>query len=657
MRKRVAWVVLGVVLLALGLRLVGIGSFMTVDEENWMIRSGTYWHNLFRNKDTGGAFMTTHPGATLMWISGAGIVAQEARVGFDVDTSNLIFFHKAATVPVALATSALLGVVVWLLAKLYGLRTAGIAGVLIAAEPYLVGMSQVAHLDALLAFFMLISLLSFWQVRERVIGVWGRDVMLLLILSGVSGGLAMGTKLLSSLWLFVFFAAVLLWQGWQKKMGWAGTVYSLVRTGGFVFGVAALTFYVVWPALWFSSDVGRSFNKDVPVIITDEHVALEQDGKSMSPRGFYARTFLGRLTPYVHFLAAGAIVAAWLPRWRRQRADVLVLFLYALGFFVLITLVAKKGDRYALPGLIVLPVVAGLGVSFVWDALQRRWQRRPFINGLIAAVGLIAVVTMPLLWSPHAIAYNNPFFPHIRHLSQQGWGEGLEEAAQWLNERPRANEMYIASWYTSVMQTYFEGKTLSLSSRDDYRVQYVVTYRNMGGRAQDEQASNVLDEVRKQEPVHTVYIQGTPYAWIYETLNVGNFTRHVGEVTGDKEIGQTVRPKEAEWSQIEVGFATFSSRKNTKDVLLHIKESPNATEILRTVKVNARDIVDNEWQPFVFEPIENAADRDFYVAIVSPDSVPGNAVTVRYIDIDVREGQMFVDGVAKEGDIAYRIGE
>jgi len=64
-------VLLGIGCVALFARLWGIGSFMTVDEENWMIRSAEFWQKL-ASGDPGGTFLTTHPGATAMWLIGAG---------------------------------------------------------------------------------------------------------------------------------------------------------------------------------------------------------------------------------------------------------------------------------------------------------------------------------------------------------------------------------------------------------------------------------------------------------------------------------------------------------------------------------------------------------------------------------------------------------
>jgi hypothetical protein len=217
--------------------------------------------------------------------------------------------------------------------------------------------------------------------------------------------------------------------------------------------------------------------------------------------------------------------------------------------------------------------------------------------------------------------------------------------------------MYIASWYPSVIQTYFVGKTMSLSSRDDYRVQYLVLYRNMGGRGPDTQASAVLAEMRNRTPVHTVYIQNVPYVWIYATRSVGSFPRTVGEIQGPITVGQTVVPNGNDWSWIDIGFATYSSRSNTEDVILHVRRSPEATNDIRTVVINASAIVDNEWQRFAFEPIPETSGQQFYVLIDSPTSVPGNAITVRYIDADILPGNLYINGQMKPGDSAYRIQE
>ncbi len=640
----------GIGLLALLLRMPGFGSVMTVDEENWMIRGAEFYDELGKG-NIGGTFLTTHPGSIPMWLIGGGQWLQEQRLGIEADDPTLIHFRRAAVAPLMLLASIMVGLITYLVARLFSLPVALASGVLLAAEPYIVGMTTIAHLDGVQGLLMLGSLLAFLlTIRTKPFHVhWA-------VVAGVLCGLAFGFKLILALWLVPVFAAL--------RPG--------VRAFFFVVGVAVLVLWLGWPALWVKDDVSHSLARDYATTVTDEHVALSVGEDGIAPATFYIRTLLGRVTPHVQMLVVGYLVVSSMyyasVLWRRrtyspsdtQYSLLASLFLYSLGFLVLITFAAKKADRYALPALVVWPVIAGWVAARAYQVLSSKYKVYRSAQYLIPAtlyILLASVVALPLLWLPHALAYSNPFFSNVRPLSQQGWGEGLEEAAAWLNNKPRAEQMYIASWYPSVMQTYFVGKTFSLSSRVDYRVQYVVTYRNMGGRAPDAQASEVLEEFKDKEPVHTVFIQGVPYVWIYETMSVGNFTRHVGELIGNRTVGQTVRPEENNWSGIDLGFATFSSRKNTADVVVHVRNSATSTEDIRTVRVNAKDIVDNEWQSFTWEPIPNSANQEFYVFIESPTSVPGNAITVRYIDLDVRPGNLYLNGQSKTGDIAYRIPE
>jgi hypothetical protein len=375
------------------------------------------------------------------------------------------------------------------------------------------------------------------------------------------------------------------------------------------------------------------------------------------------------------------------------------LFFYAAGFIVLITLAAKKADRYALPALAMLSVIAGwmFGVGIhAWRkwVLSRRAPHNPHSSsaspspaswrglgplgipfGLAAsrrathfALGLVIIflIAHTLLLSPYAIAYNSPLFPNIRPASQQGWGEGLDAAARWLNEHSLAEKLMVASWYPGVTGTYFDGKTTSLSARDDDRVGFVVLYRNMFGRGEDEAATSILAEFRDKNPVKVVSIQGEPYAFIFNTIGLHYFSEHTGELTGGMEVGQTIPVERDGFSSIEIALATFSSRANTHDVIVEIRESPDATEALRTATVNASRIEDRSWQRFDFEPLPDSGGKTYYAALTSPRSVPGDAIAAWFVQEDILPGQLLLrrrhlgpreanSDFLRQGDLAYRL--
>lgn len=639
-------------LLALALRLPAVGKIMTADEENWMLRSALFYHELFRDHDLSGTFVSSHPGATVMWLAGAGIVWQEHRLGFDIDTSNLRHFHKYAVAPVVIAASALIALCVLAAAGVLGWLPAVAGGLMLASDPYLIGLNQIVHLDGLQALLSLLSLLVLLNYLKRLKVRW-------LVLAGIVWGLALGTKFLLAILLLPTFALAIIVASFLSKPGpvWRPAIAQF----GALVAIGVVTLALIWPALISRWDFQMGYiSRDTKTIITDEHVALEVGDNPISPWSFYVRSLAGRMTPPAQILSLaglGLVIALWFKR--RPQWPVLWLACYAASYLIAITLAAKKGDRYAIPAIVALLLLSGWVVAVAWQVIVRHFRPSRGWQAGIVGVVVAALVIIPAAWSPYAIAYNNPIFPNVRSLNQQGWGEGLEQAAAWLNQNPLKEKLTVSSWYPSVLAAYFNGKTFSLSSRDDYRVGYVVTYRNMGDRASDSTASDVLDEYKNKQPVFTAKIQGVPYAWVYETDHVGNFIKNVGELVAGKKVGQIVAPAHDDWGELRIGFATYSGRKNTAPVLVHIKNTSAEAGDLRLITIEPNTFSDNKWNSIRFEPIADAAGKTFYVVIESPSGRPGNAVTVRYADEDLLPGQMFTvssDNQAslKPGDLAVK---
>ncbi len=635
-----------IIIIAFTLRLIGLGTFMTADEPNWMIRSAEFWHNIVGG-DFGGTFRTSHPGVTTMWLSGAGIVAQEQRLGLTIDQSNLAHFRVAATLPLALTTSLLIGLITWLLILLIGSQAGLWGGLFLAVDPYLTGMSQIVHLDALLALCMAAALLLFFfyrQTHSRKFLWW----------VGVFSGLALLNKFLPALWLLPAITAIDLayrLNPWRQRFR---PVMVNVLT---VVGVAGLTIFLLWPALWSMHNINQYFERDSATIISDSHIDLEASSDPITPVSFYPRTFISRVPLVIVMLVCGVIIVS-LRRMRDGLKLPLFLLFYAIGFLIFISLAAKKADRYALPALVIMPMLAGIALG--WCSALIKTHRHSLAVGVILLFG-----AQTLFWSPYTIAFSNTWFD-VRPLSQQGWGEGLEAAADWLNQRPQASELTIASWYPAVMGSYFQGKTMSLSSRNDHRVAYIVTYRNMGARDSDDIATSVLEELAGKKPVYQVVIGGVPYVSIYETVALTYYRASVGEILPGMEVGQTVPVTTNSWDRVDVGLATFNGRRNTSDLTLHIKENPDAEVDLRTVSLNVAEFKDSEWHTFRFEPLTNTAGKTFYLALTSANAVPGNAVSVHYSNLDLRPGQMLLRRrplkdnetnatFLRTGDIAYRL--
>jgi hypothetical protein len=513
-RPIIVAILVGIV--ALAIRLPGIGSFMTADEEGWMLRSAEFYHKVFRNNDPGGTYLTSHPGVVTMWLSGGGIFLQEQRLGADITPANIFHFRRAATLPIALATAMLIGVATFVLMTVLGSQVGGLAGVLLAVDPYLTGMSQVVHVDPILALSMLNALLAFFRYRKLytarpVLPPFDYEARAIAykIVSGIFVGVALANKLLPALWIVGMLAIIIaFWKvRWQHK----------IRTFFFIIGVGILTFYVLWPALWVKPGLTGNF-QDAARVAATAHVDLGTSLEAIAPYSFYARTFLGRTTPFVLILTVAALLVSAVARVRQKKMTVVLwLLVYAVSYLIFISLAAKKADRYALPALVVFPVVAGWALSVGLQVLSQRVAlfTQPSVKIFTLAAICVLAVIQTAIWIPYTIAYNNPWFD-VRSKSQQGWGEGLEQAAAWLNRQPKAQQLRVASWYPTVLQTYFRGKAGGLSLREDKKTAFVVLYRNMYGRGAGETATDVLREYRDKTPAHIIDIQGVFYVWIYE---------------------------------------------------------------------------------------------------------------------------------------------
>lgn len=112
-----------------------------------------------------------------------------------------------------------------------------------------------------------------------------------------------------------------------------------------------------------------------------------------------------------------------------------------------------------------------------------------------------------------------------------------------------------------------------------------------------------------------------------------SYTTNTGELTRDVLVGQTFKSEHANLSGVAVMFATYSNRGNTAPIRFHLRESYESSLDVRTAQVTAEALHDNQLYQFEFEPIADSKDKTYFFFVVSPDSTPGNAVTV---DLDTR---------------------
>jgi hypothetical protein len=128
-----------------------------------------------------------------------------------------------------------------------------------------------------------------------------------------------------------------------------------------------------------------------------------------------------------------------------------------------------------------------------------------------------------LLYHPYYLAYYNPALKgaEIAPLSINiGWGEGLDQAAKYLNELNPKEPVQVAAWYSAQFAPYYHGPTIDLSSQEAaLTADYAVFYINQVQRGFP--SGEILHYFRQREPLHVVKLGGIEYAWIYKGPVIG----------------------------------------------------------------------------------------------------------------------------------------
>jgi glycosyltransferase involved in cell wall biosynthesis len=125
------------------------------------------------------------------------------------------------------------------------------------------------------------------------------------------------------------------------------------------------------------------------------------------------------------------------------------------------------------------------------------------------------------------------------------------------------------------------------------------------------------------------------------------------ELTARHSQGQTFRAARPNLSRIDVLFSTYG-RANTGDVVLHLRESPDAAADLRTARANAGLLRDDEYASFSFEPLPDSWRKTYYFRLTAPGAVHGDAVGVWVQPASGRPDRArYRDGRKTDGELVF----
>jgi hypothetical protein len=235
-------------------------------------------------------------------------------------------------------------------------------------------------------------------------------------------------------------------------------------------------------------------------------------------------------------------------RWKAlpERRAVAWLLVYVLVFLSVMTLGAKKLDRYMLPALLLLDLTAGLGLwriaSLVGVLITRSRPLTPPADDLANAarpasrrrvdrwltfallgVGAIGQASLLLLAEPYPIAAYNPIAggaDRAGRIIMLGWGEGLEQVTAYLNSQPDPAHQIVATNYIHVVRPRLSGTSIPINLYFDNEPEhplptpdYVVLYVNSVQRRQIPPIARRA--IQAGPPAFIARVNGEAYAWVY----------------------------------------------------------------------------------------------------------------------------------------------
>lgn len=459
-------------------RVLELDRFQTADEKRWYANTTGFVMNLAHG-DWEHLMMQSHPGITTQWLAAPNIFTDS---------------WPERKFPLVIAQIVMIGIIGYFFWRLVNAPAAAIVSLLLGLNPVLIAHTRVLAMDSLLAQFLLLSSLAalLWRKNNQ----WHY-----LVFSGLTAAAAVLSKLpgliICPLALFIIYKRQ---AGWKLNMKAAVVWLAACLVGA----ALILPSIIINPSLVIS-DIYRWLQSD--------DYALHQMG-----RWYYVRSIIFFSTP-LHLVALLVWPVVWLSKKMDAKVRRMFLLFITTGiiFACLMSLSEKKGDRYILPTFVFFDAAVAVLMSWIYTRPAKSW---PIIIARISmALLLILQAYQVFILHPYTLAYVNPITQVYFGERRLGWGEGLDMAADYLNEKAEATKLTVATYFPNEFANYFIGETVPIHQYNEDKVDYAVIYRAMFERGPEAWETDVLRYYGDKKPEKVIGFAGTELIWIFKNDN------------------------------------------------------------------------------------------------------------------------------------------
>lgn len=531
-------------------RALALDAYVASDESLWVSRSAHFLQALLAGDLAGTTSVAASPEVDVlapavptMWTGAMGLAAKywvEGSPGASSLTEYLaalpnstekipLHFFPWARFPTVLLASLSVPLFYYLLSKLIEPGTALLAVLLLALDPFFISLSRVIHHDALVSIFIVASLLAL-LVYRREGNAWPW-----LIMSGIGGGLALLTKP-TALFLVAFVGLFLLFErGFpRRRPEWRAAILDGLSWGA----IALATFVIIWPALWVApiDTFTGLFQRSTSALDDGNNYSLMPWPDAPIPElgiFFYPVNWLFKAT-LPAMIGLVALASGWRRGWFRtkagdetstqadqttalpptSRATLTWLAIFILLFLSLLMPADTRDVRYFLPAVPPLYVLAAAGIMILISRLKTKAPRSPRYARSVIGLLLACQLLLAVIYYPYYVDYWNPVIggPWLApQVMKVGSGEGLDQMAAYLNQKPNVTELTVATSFWESFVPFYAGPYTK--AHYDEEADYILIYRRQI------QNRNPFAEYwsyfSARPPEHKIALVGLDYAWLY----------------------------------------------------------------------------------------------------------------------------------------------
>ena len=541
-------------------RLPGLASFVTIDEPFWLSVGANYYYALGQ-RELENTVYEYHPAVTTMTIITAAFISyfpEYRGLGqgyFDVDKEKfdpfLIEYGKDPMQLLYLSRLFQVGIIVlfaliifYLLSRLIGEEKAFLVTALISSAPFFLGHSRVLSHEALVAFFVLASIFGMMAYLEY------ERKWVYLFISAASAALAQLTKssAMAMMPVIGLMLAVSIFEK-ARERGLKSAFLDHLKIFGIWLAALALVYFILWPGMWVAPGkmlyevYGNAFSyafQGSRLQVTQE---LRPSTFSLAAMGGSIQNFTSQIVLKETWLSWLGIVLAIASLFLRgksvsssiEKKLMLYLFVTAVMFILLFSAAqGRNSPHYIMTSHVSMDAIAALGWCVFLQRLGMQWETG--ISSKVKAGGAALLVSLQLAsalaFYPYYYTYYNPMWAMItRQASASDYGEGFEQAASYLAQKPNAESLKVFSFRgRGPFSYFFPGQTIILNplfieepgmpSMFERLAQadYLVINDTLGPRT--ERTALFVQGLNGVTPEHDIYINGVSTIHVYRVADL-----------------------------------------------------------------------------------------------------------------------------------------